>query len=790
MAGNLVEILIVGKNMSKAAFAEARADGSTLGGVMKAAGAVAVTALVAMGVEAVKMAANYQTLTTRLVTSAGEQKSNLKMVQDGMLSMAGQVGVSATDLAKAMYYVEAAGYHGADGLTVLKAAAQGAAAEGADTTDVAKALTDVLVDYHMKASQAATVTSQMITAVAHGKVNLEDFSKAFASIVPAASAAGIGFNDVGAALSEMTNHGFTAQRASQNLAQALRSMLNPTAPMVKAFDSLGGSAQVLHDKLNSPNGLTNAMEYASQIAERAGKIGTPAYAAALKNLMGTAAGANAALATTGENAYDTNATIEAMSKSTKDAQGNVQGFATVNQTLGQRFKELDAGFQSVLISLGQKLIPILTQFVDYVANNAGPVMKVLGDYFRQTLVPIFQQFWQVLSNLWTVAQPIIQDFATVALGAFVAIGDVLKTTVMPLLVAVTGFLAQHKTVVEGVVAGYVAYKTALTAISGAVKLVELATKAWEAAQALLNIVLDANPIGLAIIAIAALAAGIYEAYKHSEAFREAVAITWPMMETTVGTSAHYILVAIQGISTAILGVISIQVNMLAKAFGWVPGIGPLLKDAANSFNSFANSVQGSLQKAIDVTDQFTQSATIAAREHILQVQINGWMDNLNAAKKQLLSVPASKKASIEADIATLSTNIAVAKQEIAGLQGKTVTIVYNGVTEGVTGPGGSYTSTTGFGYASGGVVSNAAVGGGRSGLTLVGERGPELVRLPGGSYVTPAGQTRAMLSGGAAGGGGPAVIEFVSDDAWLLQIIRQMVRVRGGNVQVVFGRSY
>ena len=84
-----------------------------------------------------------------------------------------------------MYYVESAGFSGANGLTVLKAAAQGAAAEGADTTTVAKALTDVLVDYHLKAGAAADVTSQMITAVAQGKTSLQEFSGVFASIVPA-----------------------------------------------------------------------------------------------------------------------------------------------------------------------------------------------------------------------------------------------------------------------------------------------------------------------------------------------------------------------------------------------------------------------------------------------------------------------------------------------------------------------------------------------------------------------------------------------------------------------------
>lgn len=52
-----------------------------------------------------------------------------------------------------------------------------------------------------------------------------------------------------AALANMTNHGFTAQRASQNLAQALRSLLNPTNKMYDAFQQYGVSSDVLAKKL-------------------------------------------------------------------------------------------------------------------------------------------------------------------------------------------------------------------------------------------------------------------------------------------------------------------------------------------------------------------------------------------------------------------------------------------------------------------------------------------------------------------------------------------------------------
>lgn len=50
----------------------------------------------------------------------------------------------------------------------------------------------------------------------------------------------------------------------------------------------------------------------------------------------------------------------------------------------------------------------------------------------------------------------------------------------------------------------------------------VATYAWAAAQVLINLVLSLNPIGIVVLAIAALVAGIVYAYKHSEKFREIV----------------------------------------------------------------------------------------------------------------------------------------------------------------------------------------------------------------------------------------------------------------------------
>jgi hypothetical protein len=59
-------------------------------------------------------------------------------------------------------------------------------------------------------------------------------------------------------------------------------------------------------------------------------------------------------------------------------------------------------------------------------------------------------------------------------------------------------------------------------MTGVIRTVGVVTKLWAAGQALLNVVMSANPIGIVIIAVAALAAGLVFAYQHSETFRNIV----------------------------------------------------------------------------------------------------------------------------------------------------------------------------------------------------------------------------------------------------------------------------
>ncbi|MGV9479162.1 transglycosylase SLT domain-containing protein, partial [Gordonia aichiensis] len=75
---------------------------------------------------------------------------------------------------------------------------------------------------------------------------------------------------------------------------------------------------------------------------------------------------------------------------------------------------------------------------------------------------------------------------------------------------------------------------ATVATTVASKAARAAVVAWAAVQWVLNAALNANPIGLIVIAIAALVAGVILAYKHSETFRNIVQAAWNGIKAAVG----------------------------------------------------------------------------------------------------------------------------------------------------------------------------------------------------------------------------------------------------------------
>lgn len=227
----------------------------------------------AAAVDATKAAGDFQVQLTRLNTVAGEAPRNLKLIHDGLMSLAGETGWNPTELATGMLKVEQAGYRGSEALTVMKAAAQGAAEEGIGLDEAANAVTTTLHDYGLGADQAATVTSKMIEAVRLGKTTFADFTGALHNVEPTASKVGESLEDLLSTLGMLTQSGMHADQASDNLNHALSSLGNIQPKQREMMAAIGLDPRQVPNDLRSKGYISTAQEIRGAVDRRLGPNG-------------------------------------------------------------------------------------------------------------------------------------------------------------------------------------------------------------------------------------------------------------------------------------------------------------------------------------------------------------------------------------------------------------------------------------------------------------------------------------------------------------------------------------
>lgn len=89
------------------------------------------------------------------------------------------------------------------------------------------------------------------------------------------------------------------------------------------------------------------------------------------------------------------------------------------------------------------------------------------------------------------------------------------------------------------------------------------TEGLAKAEAELNAIMDANPIGLAVVAIAALVAGIIYAYKHFETFRAIVDGTWAALKVFADVVGNVFI----GLGKIIAGTITLKPSLIKEGWG-------------------------------------------------------------------------------------------------------------------------------------------------------------------------------------------------------------------------------
>lgn len=229
-------------------------------------------------------------------------------------------------------------------------------------------------------------------------------------------------------------------------------------------------------------------------------------------------------------------------------------------------------FLANFISQAGNLWDVLRSGED-VAQGAGEVIdNMLGN--TGALVGPVREFILVLQDVWTVLRDGV-------IPVFVEFYDALPSFITPLGLArdALGFVAEHATTLQPILAGLLTGFLAFKVVTGVIQAVTVA-------QAALNFVLTANPIGILVVAIAALVGGLIYAYYHSETFRNVVQGAFDAVKNAAAVAGDAIYGAATWIANVFTWVVGTVTGLPGRIRSAASGMWDGLKDAFRSAINF------------------------------------------------------------------------------------------------------------------------------------------------------------------------------------------------------------
>ena len=325
------------------------------------------------------------------VDSAKLQKKLLGVTAE----LKGQVG--QTELLAASYDVASAGFNdAASAADILKAASLGAKGGLSDLNTVADATTSVLNAYGLSSDKAAKLVDGFIQTQNDGKIVVAQYAKQIGRVAPIAAAAGVGIDELNAAISTVTAQGVPIESTFAGLRQVIASVIKPTDEASKAAKALGIDFSSAAIKSKGFGG------FLEEVVEKTG-----GSEVALTKLFGSVEAIAAVLPLTNDGLVSFNQNLDNQADSAgaaKDAANQLGGTITsqldaIFNNVGTLARQLDTQLEPALGGVLGKIQEVTAEFVKFFALLAeGPSTLSI---FQANLSSFFGAQSQAVDNLVT-----------------------------------------------------------------------------------------------------------------------------------------------------------------------------------------------------------------------------------------------------------------------------------------------------------------------------------------------------------------------------------------------------
>ena len=445
-------------------------------------------------------------------TMAGESQEGLSLLTGQVEELANTIPLAKEELASGLYQVISNGVPKDNWIAFLEQSSKSAVGGIADLGQTVTVTSTLIKNYGLEWSAAGELQDKIQTTAKNGVTSFEQLAQALPRVTGNAATLGVTVDELMASFATLTGVSGNTNEVSTQMAAIFTALVKPSSEAAEMAQAMGiqFDAAAIKAAGGFQNFLTNLDGTVKAYASANGMIAEEIYG----KLFGSAEALRALIPLNGELA-DT-------------YRNNVAAMADSGGTIDAAFESMSGSGEAVTQML-QNQLSTMFSWVGSVASAAKPYV---------TYIALAGQAISAISLLTAAVVP-----ATKAVWAF----TLAKWADVKAWIASTAATVRATIALVASRAASIQLTAAIIASAVAQRAVALASKTWAAAQWALNVALTANPIGIVIMAIAALVAGIVLAYKRSETFRAICDKVWAVIKKLAG----------------------IIMDALVKAFDWV-----------------------------------------------------------------------------------------------------------------------------------------------------------------------------------------------------------------------------
>lgn len=445
-------------------------------------------------------------------TMAGESQEGLSLLTGQVEQLANTIPLAKEELASGLYQVISNGVPKDNWIAFLEQSSKSAVGGIADLGQTVTVTSTLIKNYGLEWSAAGELQDKIQTTAKNGVTSFEQLAQALPRVTGNAATLGVTVDELMASFATLTGVSGNTNEVSTQMAAIFTALVKPSSEAAEMAQAMGiqFDAAAIKAAGGFQNFLTNLDGTVKAYASANGMIAEEIYG----KLFGSAEALRALIPLNGELA-DT-------------YRNNVAAMADSGGTIDAAFESMSGSGEAVTQML-QNQLSTMFSWVGSVASAAKPYV---------TYIALAGQAISAISLLTAAVVP-----ATKAVWAF----TLAKWADVKAWIASTAATVRATIALVASRAASIQLTAAIIASAVAQRAVALASKTWAAAQWALNVALTANPIGIVIMAIAALVAGIVLAYKRSETFRAICDKVWAVIKKLAG----------------------IIMDALVKAFDWV-----------------------------------------------------------------------------------------------------------------------------------------------------------------------------------------------------------------------------